>query len=525
MAKDEKSRFDRLLERFTGGNTAKAALPTTQRGLGSSLFDNWGPSGGASRSSGDGAEDNIIIARAVAIISSTLASVPVHLYRGETEVMSGPLADLLQNPNHLEAWPRFCRSIATLALVDGQAFAVLGDPARSTGVPVDMLPVSSGEVKPVRPDGSPYDLRGWEIDGYGTPLDPEQVIRFEYMPDPSDPLGAISPLGAASSDIEADELAAAFNRYALESGGAVAGILNWTNPDVRLTEADLDRASKSFEEKYSGAQNANTTAVLSGDWNYQSLGQNSKDLEYIEGRKFIQQRLSLIYGIPPVLLGDYSNSGLSTAGLTIARRLLYENAIIPFARNMQAVLTKALCKKGEEIRFDFDGVEALRDDYTEKLTQAGLLAALGYPVNMLNETLRLGLPDVPWGDEALVNAGLTTAESITVAAEAVEEVAAEIESDVPMLDASQMSTAIALVEKVQSGALPKDSAKAAMTQLLGLTPEQAEALLGSAGPKPEPEPVVVPDADPEEVRSAAGNFTSTRMASLASVTIEKMGKG
>ena len=515
------SRFKGALDALAGKRVA-AQSPATQRSVGSSIFgDAWGVGTVSSRAT-EGAESNIVIARAINIISTTLASVPVKIHRGEEEVTSGPLFDLLANPNRLEAWPRFCSALASLALIDGQSFAILGDRVMSTGVPVDMIPASSSEVTPIRPDGSQYELKGWEVDGFNGALDPEQVIRFEYLANPADPLASMSPLAAATADIEADDLAASFNRVALESGGAVAGVLSWTNPDVRLSEQDLDRASRSFEEKYSGQQNANSTAVLSGDWSYQNLGSNSKDLEYIEGRRFIQQRLALIYGIPPVLLGDYSNSGLGSAGFDTARRILYENAIIPFSRSVQASLTKALCKSGETIRFDFSDIEALRQDYTEKLEQASKLAAIGYPVNTLNETLSLGLPKVPWGDDALVNSGLTTAESLTaLGALDEEEAEAELEDGSIQLDQSQQATAIGLVEKVQSGALPRDSAKAMLIQLIGLTDEQAEQFLGSAGHEQQVE-TPTEDVEPSttEERNDPANFTletSTEQEELAAI--------
>jgi HK97 family phage portal protein len=482
MAKtDENTGLIRRIVNQLVGTRTTTSEPANRRAVGEAIFgEAWGTGSVQSRAT-DGAESNIIIARAVNIISTTLASVPIKLYRGEEEINSGPLYELLKNPNNLEAWPRFCSAFTSMALVDGQSFAILGERRPSTTIPVDMIPASSSEVKPVRDEGSQYGLDGWEIAGIGI-IDSDRVIRFEYSGSPNDPLGAVSPLAAAASDIEADDLAASFNRYALESGGAVAGVLSWTNPDVRLSEQDLDRASRSFEEKYSGSQNANSTAVLSGDWNYQSLGQNSKDLEYIEGRRFIQQRLALIYGIPPVLLGDYSDAGLGAAGLDTARRILYENAIIPFARSVQASLTRSLCRQNEQIRFDFSQVEALREDFTQKLDQATKLAAIGYPVNALNETLGLGLPEVPWGDDALVNSGLTTAESLTAIGDLNEQEAdTESESGSLQLDSSQMATAIGLVEKVQSGALPRDSAKAMLVQLIGLTDEQAEQFLGSAG--------------------------------------------
>ena len=523
MSDTEKKGFvNRLLETFT--SRKEAAAPDHIRSTVSSLLypgGEWGPGATGRSDAADAAQNNIVVSRAVALIASTLAAVPICVLDGEEKVEKGPLVDLLANPNELEAWPRFCRSVTNMSLIDGQSFILLSDVKNSFRLPTSMIPLASIDVEPNRPGDALYMLNSWDVEGHGT-VEPDRVLRIEYMPDPSDPLGAISPLTAAASDIESDEYAAEFNRNSLESGGAVAGVLQWKNPDIRLPQEDLDRAAGAFERKYSGRDNANSTAVLSGDWDYSNLGNSARDLEYIAGREFVARRLALIYGIPPVLLGDYSTTGLSSAGLETARRFLYENAILPIARNMQAVLTKSLCKDTDQkIVFDFSGIEALREDYTEKLAHAEGLMKVGYPVNIINEQVGLGMPEIGWGDDHLVNAGLVPAAAVSGDAGLPAEDPTEAATDPePLLNEHDTATLLSLVEKVQSGALPRDSAKAMMIQLLGLTPEQAEQFLGSAGTQTET--VAEEDQSAEEVRSAPENFTSTPTRELETAIITRM---
>ena len=513
---EKRTLLGRVLDSFASRREVVSAPNTKRSTVSYQLFgDEWGPQGNKSRNA-DAASSNSVVARSVALIASTLAAVPVHVYRGETKVEGGPLVDLLTNPNELEAWPRFCRALVNMQLVDGQSFALLSEMKNSRRLPVSMIPLSSADVEPIRPEDAPYDLRGWEVEGHGT-VEPERVVRFEYYPDPADPLGSISPLTAAEMDVESDEFAAQFNRNALESGGAVAGVLQWQNPDVRLGQDDLQRAAEAFERKYSGTNNANSTAVLTGDWNYTNLGNSSRDLEYIAGREFVARRLAMIYGVPPQLIGDTSNTGLSAAGLDDARRQLYEQSIIPIARNMEAVLTKALCSDPREcIKFDFSQVEALREDYTEKLTHAAELVKVGYPLNVVNETVGLGMPEVKHGDEHLVNAGLVPASAITGDAGASAEDPSEaLPGPEELLDEKQTAILLSLVEKVQSGALPRDSAKAMLEKLLHLTPEQAEEFLGSAGIQPEPVagPVAEPETEEEDESARGGGAHPARPTS------------
>lgn len=480
------------------------------RSVAQDIFSNWGPAKTSPGTVTDPLETNIVVHRAVTIVAQTLASVPICVYRGEEKVERGPLNKLLDHPNALMTGDRFVSSIATMALIDGQSFAILGE-RDSRGLPADMIPANSNTISPIRE--STYDLRGWQYGQEALAVD--QVLRFEYSPDPDDPLSAIPPLAAAADDLESDLASSEYNKQALNNGAPIAGLLKWKSPDVRLSEDDLDRAQRRFNDKYQGTQNAEGVAVLTGDWDFQNVASTSRDMQYLEGRNFIQQRLGMIYGIPPVLLGDYSNTGLSSAGLTLARRVLYENSVIPLARHIQAVLTRAFTNFEDEFKivFDFEGIEALREDYTEKLTQAKELGALGYPLNVVNEQMGLGMPSMTWGDESLVNSSLTTATSVIDASDlgdfddmptTAPETTDTTEDPTivePTLDGTdpaiveggpakeftgvQMTTAVDIVGKVALGELAYDSAVGLLKTLFGFSTAEAEEMLGPRDAVPE----------------------------------------
>jgi len=396
-----------VFRRIFGGGKEKRSNPA--RSVGHEIFGReWGPT--RRQASADPLRANLVVHRAVAVIASTLAGVPRYVYRGEERLTTGPLVDLIARPNALMTGDRFVSAITKQALIDGHSFAALG--ARSSrNVPVEMVPLSDSEVAPLRPKADLYTLDGWVVKKKQLP--PEDVLRFEWSGDPDDPLGAIPPLEAAQTDLDVEAAAAEFSRSSLDRGSPLGGLLKWTDADRRLTEEDLDTAARRFNDKYSGTNAADGVAVLTGSWDYQSFGHTARDLQFLEGRDFIQSRLGLIYGVPPVLLGDYSSTGLSSAGISLARRVLYENAVIPFARHIEAVLTRGLALPVDEnlrIVFDFTEIEALRDDYKEKLDQAEALQKIGYPLNVINEQLGLGMPELEGvGDEVLVSSGLITA--------------------------------------------------------------------------------------------------------------------
>jgi HK97 family phage portal protein len=415
--------------------------------------------------------------------------------------------DLIARPNALMTGDRFVSAITKQALIDGHSFAALG--ARSSrNVPVEMVPLSDSEVAPLRPKADLYTLDGWVVKK--KQMAPEDVLRFEWSGDPDDPLGAIPPLEAAQTDLDVEAAAAEFSRSSLDRGSPLGGLLKWTDADRRLTEEDLDTAARRFNDKYSGTNAADGVAVLTGSWDYQSFGHTARDLQFLEGRDFIQSRLGLIYGVPPVLLGDYSSTGLSSAGISLARRVLYENAVIPFARHIEAVLTRGLALPVDEnlrIVFDFTEIEALRDDYKEKLDQAEALQKIGYPLNVINEQLGLGMPELEGvGDEVLVSSGLITASAAVALSDLPLDVPAEADSSgepattpsapAVKLNGAQAAAVVKIVESITAGDLPVDTAKGMLQTMFALSPAQADAIIGSATP-----PEQAASSDPERTRA------------------------
>ena len=479
-----------VFRRIFGGGKEKRSNPA--RSVGHEIFGReWGPT--RRQTSADPLRSNLVVHRAVAVIASTLAGVPRYVYRGEERLTSGPLVDLIARPNALMTGDRFVSAITKQALIDGHSFAALG--ARSSrNVPVELIPLSESDVVPIRPKADLYTLDGWLVKKKQLP--PEDVLRFEWSGDPDDPLGSIPPLEAAQTDLDVEAAAAEFSRSSLDRGSPLGGLLKWTDADRRLTEEDLDTAARRFNDKYSGTNAADGVAVLTGSWDYQSFGHTARDLQFLEGRDFIQSRLGLIYGVPPVLLGDYSSTGLSSAGISLARRVLYENAVIPFARHIEAVLTRGLALPVDEnlrIVFDFTEIEALRDDYKEKLDQAEALQRIGYPLNVINQQLGLGMPELEGvGDEVLVSSGLMTASAAVALSQLPLDAPAEADSSgepaatpsapAEKLNGAQATAVVSIVESITSGELPIDTAKGMLQTMFALSPAQADAIIGSATP-------------------------------------------
>lgn len=442
-------------------------------------------------------EQSIAVFRAVNVVGDALSRAPIRLYRGEEEVTGGRVFDLLQRPNALMRQSTFAKVVVAHQLLHGNAYVYLDEPD-SLGVPRALLPLPPNTVTPVRSSGNAYELRGWRYSRSGSDgvvIPPSRMMALQYAPSPTDPLVGTSPLDVASVSVESDHLASVWNRAVLQNSGAPAGILKWAG-EGRFDEADARLVKDQWVETYGGANKAESIAVLGSNFDWQTIGVNPKDMQWLEARRWNLGDIARAFNVPLVFLNEYESSGLSDAGLKIQAKLLYTNNVIPMAVTFGQVLTETVVRPLDPsvvAIFDFDSVEALREDLTEKLEHAKRLAELGFPINAINAKLELGLDPVEWGDTHLVNAGLIPVSDLlaySAAPTAIEGEGDDAPSDAPAATAKeftgvQMTTAVDIVAKVGKGELPRDSAIGLLMTLFGFSSSEAEAMVGSAeGPTP-----------------------------------------
>lgn len=437
----------------------------------------------------------VAVFQCCSVISRSIAAMPLALYRGEERIETHPLLTRLAQPNQLMNTGKWVRTTVTQMLLRGSSFTVLDLPD-STGVPRAMFPFPGGTLSPDRPPGNLYDLKGWTYQAHGrqVTLPPDRVVRFEYAPSPDDPLVGIGPLAVARLTVDTDYSQTVYNRSVLRNNGTPAGVLRWKGPN-RLDDQDIEYIRTNWRETYGGAQNAESTAVLGADFEYQSIGINPKDMQFMQARHWNLKEIARAFGgVPLIFLGEHSGTGLSGAEVKVYKRMLYDEIALPLARDMAQVMTALYVSPVDPslmLVFDTTQVEALRGDLTEKLTQGKALRELGYSRNQINVALELGMPDDDGerGDVVLVAAGMATVESVIEGSLLPAIDVTPTDSGPPQISGPNATTAsvlptdtvIDIVAKVAAGTIPRDSALAIMQSLLGLTAEQAAAMLGSAG--------------------------------------------
>lgn len=393
----------------------------------------------------DPVKQHIACFRCVNLIGQIVSRVPFEIWRGNAgtiqtrsrtfggmslvkrkedgeQVTSGPLIDLFARPNEVMNWGKFVHTVSSHLQVDGN-FYVLRDELSSRQIPGSLKPLDPNRVSPDRVKGDPFGLRGWlyTTDGGGrVPVPIEEIAHGEYAPDPRDPLKGIGPLGVARITIEGDQAAAIYNRQLLKRGGQPGATLTYKGPK-KLDDVRREEIAEEWERKFGNDSSGNRLAVLTGDFEYTPIAINPRDMQFMLAREWNLKDVARAFNIPLVFLNEFDASGLGDAGLRVLYKMLYESNIIPLCTIIAEAITEWIVRPVDPSLiaiFNFDTVEALREDLSAKAIAAQALIAAGWSPNAVNQRLDMGFEDMEGGDESLVAMGMTTRRAIVAQAEA-----------------------------------------------------------------------------------------------------------
>ena len=369
----------------------------------------------------------VSVFRGMNIIASSLSRVPIELWRGDEQVIAGPAVELLRRPNNAMRWRKFIETIV-VGYHSGDAFIRLG-PRTSLGLPTVLELLAYESVKPIREnEQNPYSLKGWEVKvGYEPkPVPIEDIVRIEYAPS-GDPFRGMSCFTPARISLDTEVMAGHYQRTTLKRGGTPGSLLT-KKGGKGLTDKDKRLAEIEWSAKFGPASNAGGVAILNDEWDYRILGMSPKDMEFLQLRNWSLSEVGRMLNLPTLYLWLFEGaSGLGDARWKAEERALYYLNIIPLASKITEEFNELIFRPHDpslECIFNFDNVEALRDDLTAKAGVMSQLIAAGATFEQVNERLDMGFDceGKPWQFEHIVSLGQTTATAV------VEQARLDVES-------------------------------------------------------------------------------------------------
>lgn len=303
------------------------------------------------------AENLSAVFGAVQIISETVASLPLLVYRtagdgAKYPVPNHPVARLFSRaPNSLQTPPEFLETMTAHVLLRGNAFAEIV--FNAAGAPVELIPMHPDHVGVVRFPGTrriAFDYSDPNTGGTRRLL-AEEVLHLKDRSD--DGIVGKSRLTRARETFGTAIATERFAANTYRNGASLSGVLS--HPEQIGDEAAAN-IRQSFEQNYSGAQNAKRIMVLEEGLKWTAISVSPEDAQMLESRKFSTEQIARMFRIPPPVLGDLSNGSYSN--VTEMGRWFYQHTIMPWLTKWERTIERALFseegRRAHEVEFDAD---------------------------------------------------------------------------------------------------------------------------------------------------------------------------
>ena len=340
----------------------------------------------------------------VRILSETLASLPLHLYRltdnGKEKAKDSPIYRLLHDePNPEMTSFVFRETLMSHLLLWGNAYGQIIRDGRGKII----------AIYPLLPDRMEVDRTptGEIFYQYRKDTGTVTLSKMEVLHIPGlgfDGLIGQSPIAMAKNAIGMAIATEEYGAKFFSNGANPGGVLE--HPGV---VKDPKRVRESWNAVYQGSGNAHRIAVLEEGMKFTPIGIPPEQAQFIATRKFQLNEIARIFRIPPHMIGDLEKSSFSNIEQQSLEFVKY--TLDPWVVRWEMALQKALLtdseKKENFIKFNVDGL--LRGDYQSRMSgyavgrQNGWLSA-----NDIRELEDLNrIPAELGGDLYLINGNMT----------------------------------------------------------------------------------------------------------------------
>lgn len=336
-----------------------------------------------------------------------IASVPWKAMRktadGYENAPDSPLQRLIDTPNPWQSWYELVYEASQNLDLSGNAF-ISEIKAGTISQPREiwLLPSEHMLIKPGREQMVDY----YEYDELGIKrrILPEDMIQLR-MPNPGNRWFGMPVLMAAGRATDVDRESGIWQKVSLQNRSVTdvhIKVPEGTNP------AEIDAAEKRWRDRFSGPENADKPLFTSGD--VHQLGRTAKEMDFVASRRAIWTEICAVFGMSMANLGMTEDVNLANA--EAMDKALWMNTIIPQLELIQRQFNGQLAVEfGPEWKMepDLSGIEALQEDFKDKLDNAEKMLRLGFTRNEINTKLDLGFDDDPSGDVRYEPIGLIAA--------------------------------------------------------------------------------------------------------------------
>lgn len=357
----------------------------------------------------DSAIRQTVVFTCVRVLAESIAVLPWQVYKreqvGKSVARDHPLYVTLHDaPNTALTSFVWRETLMALALFYGNSYAWI---QRRPDGSASLLLLPSPAVRVVQtPEGVFYEVR--DVEG-ASRIAAKDMLHIPGLS--LDGLNGISLVLKAGRDAISTAMAADEHTGRFFSNGArVGGVLS---TDQVLSDIALARLKGSWGATQQGVANAYKTAVLEQGLKYQAVGLNSDHAQLVETRRLQTELIAGLFRIPPIFVGDYSQSHYANAEHSDLH--FAKHTLSPWCSKIEQEVNKKLFADDPDhfCEFNMDGM--LRGDFTTRMN--GFAQGIQSGIYTPNEVRSmLNLPPKEGGDNLFIQQNMASTQAVATAA-------------------------------------------------------------------------------------------------------------
>lgn len=237
----------------------------------------------------------------VRVISETVASLPLLMYRwrsdgGKERAADHPLYDILHDrPNAWQTSFEFREMMQAHLELRGNAYAQIVPGRR--GAVDQLIPLHPDRVTPRSAPGNRIIYKVNWNDGTSSDLLQEEIFHLRGFS--LDGIVGLSPIALEREVVGLGLTAQEYGARFFANDSTPGGVLE--HPEA-LDQDAADRLKKSWHEKQGGA-NRHKVAVLDSGMKFHQIGLTNRDAQFLETRKYNAEDIARIYRVQPHKIG------------------------------------------------------------------------------------------------------------------------------------------------------------------------------------------------------------------------------
>lgn len=296
---------------------------------------------------------NLTVMACVRLLADTIAALPWKAYRRDGNgipVEVNPQPAILRAPfPGFDLFQYKWMIIASLAL-RGNFFGVVTS-RDSMFRPTAILPLHPDIVfLDRRPDMLMWFDPVYRVMGEEMPA--EDMVHIRRFTMPGEPYG-LSPVRQAAVAIGMGLAAEEYGYRYFKDSANPSGVLM---TDQELNDAAVERQQKNWISSHGGRR---LPAILTGGFKWQTLSVSPNESQFLETRKFQRSEISMMYGIPPHMIGDVERSTSWGTGIEQQNIGAITYTFRAWSSPIESCIS-SLLPGGQYVRFDYNAL--LRGD-------------------------------------------------------------------------------------------------------------------------------------------------------------------